>query len=267
MFFAKGGVTMGTLDGKVALITGGAQGQGAVEARLFVEEGAAVVISDILEDEGRAVAEELGDAARFVKHDISDEAQWKDTVGQVCAAFGKMNILVNNAGVLSLGFLEETSVDEFTRVWRINQLGCFLGMRTAIAPMRDAGGGSIVNISSNCGMFGIAGMLTYTSTKWAIRGMTKVAAMELGQYGIRVNSVHPGPIETPMTAHRVASKDGQASFARQPIPRIGQPIEVARLVRFLASDEASYCTGAEYSCDGGQAAGQPFKLIPGQQAD
>ncbi len=258
---AKGDVTVGSLDGKVALITGAAQGQGECEARLFVEHGAAVVVADILEDAGRALADELGDAARFVKLDISDEAQWKDTVQQVGAAFGKLDILVNNAGVLSLGFIEDTTVDEFTRVWRINQLGCFLGMRTAIAPMREAGGGSIVNISSNCGMFGIAGMATYTATKWAIRGMTKVAAMELGQYGIRVNSVHPGPIETPMTVHRVNSKDGQESFARQPIPRIGQPMEVAYLVRFLASDEASYCTGAEYECDGGQAAGPPLKLI------
>ena len=247
---------MARLEGKVALITGGARGQGEAEARLFVTEGAKVVIADVLDDQGKAVATELGDAATYVHLDVAREDDWLHAVESAVASFGKLDVLVNNAGIVRAGPLESTDLESYMDVVRVNQVGPFLGMRAVVPPMRDAGGGSIVNIASNAGLEGVEGVIAYVATKWALRGMTKTAAIELGQYGIRVNSVHPGGVDTPMIAgDKLGSVDQDAAFASQPIPRIGRPEEIARLVLFLASDEASYTTGAEVSADGGRMAG------------
>jgi 3alpha(or 20beta)-hydroxysteroid dehydrogenase len=244
------------LAGKVALITGGARGQGEAEARLFAAEGAKVVVSDILDEAGEKVAAEIGSNAIYRHLDVRSEEGWASIIDESIQAFGKLDILVNNAGIWRTGPLEKTPLSDFRDVIDINQVGVFLGMRASVAPMRDAGGGSIVNISSIAGLEGIEGVIGYVASKWAVRGMTKTAALELGQYGIRVNTVHPGGVDTPML--RSAELDGvdqTTSFASQPIPRISQPIEIARVVLFLASDEASYCTGAEFTADGGRMAG------------
>jgi 3alpha(or 20beta)-hydroxysteroid dehydrogenase len=245
------------LEGKVAVISGAARGQGEAEARLFVAEGAKVVLGDVLEDEGRAVADSLGDAARFVRLDVTDEASWDAAVGLAEREFGTLNVLVNNAGIVLFANLMDTSLDDFNRVVRVNSAGVFLGMKAAIPALRRAGGGSIVNISSDAGMSGMAGIFAYTASKWAVRGMTKAAAVELGREGIRVNSVHPGGIDTPMV--RPAGMEGvdmSGAFKRIPLKRIGRPEEVAALVLFLASDESSYSTGAEFIVDGGASAGR-----------
>ena len=246
----------GRLAGKVALVSGGARGQGEAEARLFAEEGAKVVLGDVLDDLGKAVADGIGDAARYVHLDVTDEEDWAAAVTTARREFGGLHVVMNNAGILRMSPIESTTPDAYMEVVRVNQLGCFLGMRAAIPALRESGGGSIVNTSSTSGFVGLPGFAAYTATKFAVRGMTKVAAMELGRYGIRVNSVHPGGIDTAMTdmpdfAH--IPKD--EAYRHQPIGRIGQPIEVARLALFLASDESSYCTGAEYLVDGGFTTG------------
>ncbi len=247
---------MQRLEGRVALITGGARGQGEAEARLFAAEGARVVIADVLDEAGAKVAAELGDAARYQHLDVTDEAAWDEAVARTLEAFGRLDVLVNNAGIARAGPLETTSLADYMDVVQVNQVGVFLGMRAAVDPMRRAGGGSIVNISSNAGLEGVEGVVGYVASKWAVRGMTKTAALELGRYGIRVNSVHPGGVDTPMLAGpQLAKVDKDAAFASQPLPRVGQPIEIARLVLFLASDESSYCTGGEFAADGGRMAG------------
>jgi 3alpha(or 20beta)-hydroxysteroid dehydrogenase len=251
---------MGRLDGKVALVTGGARGQGEAEVRLFVQEGAKVVFGDVLDDQGKALAEELGDAAHYLHHDVRREDDWATAVAEAESRFGKLDVLVNNAGVLSMGVLtHETSLDDYMRVIEINQIGVFLGLRTAIPAMLRNGRGSIVNISSSNGMAGYGGTIAYTASKFAVRGMTKNAALEYGSAGIRVNSVHPGGVDTPMTRPDdlggFTEEDQAAAYAMVAIPRVGQPPEVANLVLFLASDESSYCTGAEYLVDGGMLAG------------
>ena len=247
---------MKRLEGKVALITGGARGQGEAEARLFASEGARVVVTDVLDEAGEKVAAEIGDAAIYRHLDVRSEQEWDRVVDDTTDAFGKLDILVNNAGIVRAGPLETTSLADYMDVVQINQVGVFLGMRAAVAPMRAAGGGSIVNISSNAGLEGVEGVVGYVASKWAVRGMTKTAALEFGQHGIRVNSVHPGGVDTPMLqSDEVSGVDQSASFASQPIPRISQPIEIARVVLFLASDEASFCTGAEFAADGGRMAG------------
>lgn len=247
---------MGRLDGKVALISGGARGQGAAEARLFAAEGARVVVGDLLEKECAEVAAELGDVARAVALDVTNEESWERAVCETISAFGKLDVLVNNAGIVRTGALESMPLEDYMAVVKVNQVGVFLGMRAVVAALRDAGGGSIVNISSNAGMEGVQGVMGYVASKWAVRGMTKAAALELGQYGIRVNSVHPGGINTPMImSDDFAAIDQDAVFAAQPIPRVGQPEEIARLVLFLASDESSYSTGSEFVADGGALAG------------
>jgi 3alpha(or 20beta)-hydroxysteroid dehydrogenase len=250
----------GDLAGKVALITGAARGMGEAEARLFAQEGARVVLADVLDQEGEKVAAEIGEAARYQHLDVTRESEWQSTVARVEELFGKLDILVNNAGILRFGLIENTPLEEYETVIRINQIGPFLGMKTAIPALRRNGGGSIVNISSLAGMHGIAGLVSYASSKYAVRGMTKVAALELGQAGIRVNSVHPGGIETPMT--RPFESESQSGGASEPaaayptpIPRIGRPEEVAQMVLWLASDKSSYCTGAEFVVDGGELAG------------
>ena len=246
------------LDGRVALISGGARGQGECEARLLVERGARVVLGDVLVDEGAAVAESLGEAARFVALDVGDAAQWAGAVRAAIEGFGALDVLVNNAGIVRAGMIESVPVDEYMEAVRVNQLGCFLGMQAVVPTMRAAGRGSIVNVSSIAGLQGVAGAVPYVATKWAIRGMTKTAAIELGHDGIRVNSVHPGVIDTLMTNDpQFDSVDKQAVYDAFPIPRIGAPEEVAEVVAFLASDASSYCTGAEFVVDGGAVAGRP----------
>ena len=243
----------GDLEGKVALISGGARGMGAAEARLFAAEGARVVIGDVLDEDGEKTANEIGDAAHYVHLDVTSEDDWQAAVAQAEALLGRLDVLVNNAGVLSFGLMEHTELAEYERVIRINQVGVFLGMKSVVAAMRRAGAGSIVNISSMAGMKGIGGAVSYTASKYAVRGMTKVAAIELGAEGIRVNSVHPGGVETPMTTPVGAG--GEEQEHDFPLGRIGQPEEIAQLVLFLASDKSSYSTGAEFLVDGGDMAG------------
>jgi 3alpha(or 20beta)-hydroxysteroid dehydrogenase len=255
----------GDLKGKVALISGAARGMGAEEARLFAAQGAKVVLGDLLDAEGEATAAGIGQGACYVHLDVTSEADWAAAVARAEADFGRLDVLVNNAGILRFGLLENTSLEEYELVVKINQTGCFLGMKSVIPAMRRAGGGSIVNISSLAGMQGVGGAVAYTASKFAIRGMTKVAAIELGASAIRVNSVHPGGIETPMTRPFGGTRDtpstGPAPRYTSPIPRIGRPDEVANLVLWLASDKSSYCTGSEFVVDGGEGAGSIHSIL------
>jgi len=245
------------LDGKVAIISGGARGQGAAEAVLFASEGARVVIGDVLEDEGRHLAAAIGDRAVFTPLDVTRAEAWENVIATCTDRFGPPSVLVNNAGVLAHQRIEDCEEADFRRVLDVNLIGAFLGTRAVIAPMAAAGGGSIVNISSVAAFRGGDGLGAYSASKWGLRGFTKCAAIELGRYGIRVNSVHPGAIDTPMVAgHDIDPGERAGIFARQPLPRIGQPEEIARLALFLASDEASFSTGAEFIADGGSLAGR-----------
>jgi 3alpha(or 20beta)-hydroxysteroid dehydrogenase len=255
---------MARLTGKVAVITGAARGQGAAEAKLFVEEGAKVVLTDVLDDLGRRTAAALGPNALYLHHDVGAESEWMTVVGETVERFGRLDILVNNAAILHLAALEETTLVDFERVVRVNQVGTFLGMRTAVGPMRDGGGGSIVNVSSVDGIVGMNGVAAYAASKFAVRGLTRVGALELGKYGIRVNSLHPGGVDTPMGAPPEATAtEKDAFFAHHPIARVGQPRELAQVALFLASDDSSYCTGAEFVADGGQIAGSRVQGVPG----
>jgi 3alpha(or 20beta)-hydroxysteroid dehydrogenase len=233
----------------VAIITGAAGGQGEAEARLFVAQGARVMITDV-QDQVEQVAAELGEAAVFLKHDVSDSAAWTQVLAETLRRFGKVDALVNNAAMFNPKPLIETSADDLVRHFNVNQLGVFLGMQALIAPMKAAGAGSIVNISSVSGMRNIPGQFAYAATKWAVRGMTGNAAAELARFGIRVNSVYPGLINTPMLAGN--SAETNARFARGvPLGRMADAKEVAEVVAFLASDAASYVNGAEIAVDGG----------------
>ena len=254
---------MGRLDGKVALVTGAARGQGAAEARLLVAEGASVVLGDVLDDDGAAVAAELADAAVYRHLDVTSEDDWGTAVGTAVERFGGLHVLVSNAGISPMPRpIIDTKPDDYRRVIEINQVGSFLGIHTAAPAIVAAGGGSIILISSVNGFVGAGGIAGYVSSKFALRGLAKVAALELGRQGIRVNSVHPGPIDTPMV--QPESWGGfdmrPALAASSPLGRIGQPEEVAELVCWLASDASSYCTGAEFVCDGGYLAG-PFNAL------
>lgn len=240
---------MARLEGKVAIITGGAQGMGETHARRFVKEGAKVVLTDILEEKGQALADELGENALFIKQDVTSAAEWETVVAKAEEAFGPVNVLINNAGISMAKSILEMTEEEYRRIIDINQTSVFLGMKTTIPSMQKAGGGSIVNVSSINGLVG--GAIGYTDTKFAVRGMTKAAAVECAHYGIRVNSVHPGVIATPM----IAQDDQKAlieEFAKQiPLKRIAESEEITNLVLFLASDESSYSTGSEFVADGG----------------
>ncbi|MDQ2648803.1 MAG: glucose 1-dehydrogenase [Actinomycetota bacterium] len=242
----------GRLEGKVALITGAARGQGEAEARRFVAEGAKVLLTDLLDDDGEAAAKALGDAAAYQHLDVTSEDEWNAAVATAEERFGPLSTLVNNAGILDMAPIHEQDIDRFRKVLDINLVGTVIGMKVAAASMRKAGGGSIINIASNAGMVGLPQAAAYVSSKWAVRGVSKTAAIDLGPFGIRVNSVHPGGIATPMTG---GGNELSGWVKKLPIPRWGQPDDVANVVTFLASDEAAYVTGVEWSVDGGATSG------------
>jgi 3alpha(or 20beta)-hydroxysteroid dehydrogenase len=241
---------VGRLDGKVAIVTGGARGQGEAEVRLLAAEGAKVVASDVLVEQGRALADELGGNVAFTRHDVSSEEEWESVVQFTLERFGGLHVLVNNAGIAHGAPIARHTVADYERLVAVNQIGVFLGIRAAIAPMTQAGGGSIVNISSGAGLRATKYMIGYAATKYAVTGMTAAAALELARYGIRVNSVHPGVIETPMLSTN--TPEMTASMVKStPLRRLGAPSEIAQVVVFLASDESSYMTGAHVPVDGG----------------
>jgi 3alpha(or 20beta)-hydroxysteroid dehydrogenase len=244
---------VGRVDGKVALISGGARGMGAAHARLLADEGARVVIGDILDDEGKALADEIGDAARYVHLDVTQPDQWDAAVATAAGEFGKLDVLVNNAGIVALGQLKNFDLAKWQKVIDVNLTGTFLGMRAAVEPMTAAGGGSIINVSSIEGLRGAPAVHPYVASKWAVRGLAKSAALELAPLNIRVNSIHPGFIRTPMTAHL------PEDLVTVPLGRPGEAREVATFVVFLASDESSYATGTEFVMDGGLVTDVPHK--------
>ncbi|MBW2426989.1 MAG: glucose 1-dehydrogenase [Deltaproteobacteria bacterium] len=254
---------MGRLQGKVALISGAARGMGQAEARLFAAEGAKVVLGDVVDDEGKAVASEIGEAAIYRHLDVTSEEDWSAAATATREAFGRLDVLVNNAGIGEMVPFAEMSLEDYRRVTEVNQTGVFLGMKAAIEPMTEAGGGSIINISSIDGLVGANCVLHYVASKWAVRGMTKAAAMELAPRGIRVNSVHPGFIRTMIgNPEGIARPEGDSlldDFTKRwtPMGRTGVPEDIAKLVLFLASDESAYSTGSEFVADGGMIAGYP----------
>ncbi len=240
---------MDRLKNKIALITGGASGMGETHSRLFIEEGAQVFITDLNEEKGQALADELGDQAFFIKQDVSSEEDWQKLAEELEQKVDRLDILVNNAGISPVLTVEEASLEDYMRVVGINQVSCFLGMKYMLAFLKKSDSGSIINISSINGLTG--GSIGYTDTKFAVRGMTKAAAKELAQYGIRVNSVHPGIIETPMVKTSEAYDQIQSMASMLPVKRMGQAEEVSQMVLYLASDDSSYSTGAEFVVDGG----------------
>jgi 3alpha(or 20beta)-hydroxysteroid dehydrogenase len=250
---------MGRLSGKRAIVTGGAQGQGAAIARAFVAEGAHVVIADVAVEPGEALAAELGADAIFAKHDVSSEESWTSVVQTANEAFGPVNVLINNAGILRFGDILTQPLEEFELVWRINTFGTFLGTRAVAPTMADNDGGSIINASSIEGLAGMAFLTGYTSSKFGIRGFTKAAALELGPRNIRVNSVHPGMSDTGMT-RGVGADDAAMEFgaSKVALKRVGHPEDIAPLYVYLASDESSFVTGAEFAIDGGATATHAF---------
>lgn len=243
---------MARLEGKVAVITGAAQGMGAAHAQKFIKEGAKVVLTDLNEEKGKALAAELGSNALFIKQNVTSEADWASVVAEAEAAFGPVNVLVNNAGITMAKSILQTTEEEYRRIVDINQVSVFLGMKAVIPSMQKAGGGSIVNISSMNGL--VAGAIGYTDTKFAVRGMTKAAAIECAHYGIRVNSVHPGVIATPMIMQEDTKAAVEAFAQHIPLKRVAQSEEVSNMVLFLASDDSSYSTGSEFVVDGGMTA-------------
>jgi 3alpha(or 20beta)-hydroxysteroid dehydrogenase len=251
---------MGRLDGKVALITGGARGMGKSHVRHFVAEGAKVVFGDVLDDNGAFVAAGLGEqSCRYLHHDVTSEDDWAAAVALTVEVFGKLDVLVNNAGILEFASIADMPLDRFRRILEVNAVGCWLGMKAVIDPMTKAGGGSIVNISSIEGFTGAAGLSAYSASKFAVRGMTKAAAQELGSLGIRVNSVHPGGVLTRMVIDSAGERENGEAFLRaMPLARFAEPVEISRLVAYLASDESSYSTGSEFIADGGLLAGPGY---------
>jgi 3alpha(or 20beta)-hydroxysteroid dehydrogenase len=264
---------MGRLDGKVAIVTGAARGMGEAIVRLFAAEGASVVVADVLDDEADAVAASIRTQVISAHLDVTDEASWRAVLAETVDSFGTPDILVNNAGILQMAPLVETTLESFRTVIEVDLVGPFLGMKVVGGAMVEAGRGSIVNTSSAAGMIGFSQVSGYSAAKWGLRGLTKTAALELGPRGVRVNSIHPGGVTTPMVGvvgepalgeppapgaidadPVLAAADEMAGD--QPIARMGRPIEIARLALFLASDESSYCTGSEFVADGGQTTGR-----------
>ncbi len=247
----------GRLEDKVAIVTGGSRGTGEATARRFVREGARVVLADVLDEAGRKVAAELGDRALYVHLDVTSEPEWAACLEQTLARFGRLDVLVNNAAVLHIAPLEETALADWERLVRVNQTGPFLGIKTVAKAMRAGGGGSIVNVSSIDGLEGMSYVSAYASTKWALRGLAKCAALELGPDGIRVNTVCPAGGSDEMAApwRPPGSKDTSGYMDKRPIPRRGTVEEIAAMILFLASDESSFCTGGDFPVDGGQSCG------------
>lgn len=243
---------MARLLNKVAIITGAAQGMGEFHAREFIKQGAKVVLTDINAEKGNALAQELGKDALFIQHNVTSEDDWNKVIEDCEQHFGAVDILVNNAGITFSSSILNTTLADYRRIIDINQVSVFLGIKATIPSMRKAGGGSIVNISSINGL--VAGAVGYTDSKFAVRGLSKAAAVECANYGIRVNSVHPGVIETPMIMQEDTKAAVEAFAKKIPLKRIAKPQEVTNMVLFLASDEASYCTGAEFVVDGGVTA-------------
>jgi 3alpha(or 20beta)-hydroxysteroid dehydrogenase len=241
---------MDRLSGKVAIVTGGARGMGAGEVMRMVEEGARVVIADVLDEEGTALAEQLGEATTFVALDVRSRESWAAAVASTHAAFGPVDVLVNNAGILLQAPLVESSEADIRNVYDVNLLGPFLGIQAVVPDMRAKGRGSIINIGSAAGMIGMPMLAAYSSSKWGLRGLTKCAALELGRAGIRVNAIHPGAVRTPMAAGA-----DEAMLAVYAVPRIGEPAEIGDAVVYLASDESLFVTGADLSVDGGMVLG------------
>lgn len=244
---------MKRLENKVAIITGGARGMGASHVRRFIEEGAKVVFTDILEEDGKKLEAELEENALFVKQDVTKEEDWKRVISEAEKAFGPVQILVNNAGITLNKSILDISEADYRRIVDINQVSVFFGMKTVLPSMQKAEGGrSIVNISSVNGLVG--GKIGYTDTKFAVRGMTKAAALEFAEFGIRVNSVHPGAVETPMIVQEDTKAAVEAWAKTLPLKRVAKPEEISNLVVFLASDESAYSTGSEFIIDGGVTA-------------
>jgi 3alpha(or 20beta)-hydroxysteroid dehydrogenase len=263
---------VGRLDGKVALITGGARGMGESHVRAFVAEGAQVVFGDVLDDKGKEVAASLGDAVRYAHHDVTSPEDWAAAVATTVDTFGKLNVLVNNAGILKRGLIKDMAFEEFRRVIEVNTFGQWLGMKSAYPALKAAGGGSIVNVSSIEGLSGAAGLSAYSASKFAVRGMTKSAAQEFGPDRIRVNSVHPGAIVTDMLVSMADTLGvGESGGAEDetiehykrfvesiPLRNLGKAKHVTSMVVYLASDESKYSTGSEFVVDGGILAGPGY---------
>lgn len=247
------------LVGKVAVISGGARGMGASEAQLFLDEGAKVVITDVLDEAGKQTAQRLspdGSRCMFLHHDVTNENDWSSVVAESIAAFGQIDILINNAGIFERGSILDTQLKDFQRTIDINLTGVFLGMKAVAPHMVQRKTGSIVNISSVAGLAGTPGFVAYGASKWAVRGMTKGVAKELAPFGVRVNSIHPGIIDTPMLQTFDEAGEGvrEAVRTRIPLGYEAEPIHVARLALYLASDDSAYSTGSEFIVDGGWSA-------------
>jgi len=253
---------MGQLEGKVALITGGARGMGKAHVKRFVAEGAKVVFGDLLEEEGAKLAAELDGEAVFVKMNVTSPEDWELAVTTAVDTFGKLDVLVNNAGIIKHQRIEDMELATFKAVLDVNLVGQWLGIKSVIPAMKAAGGGSIVNVSSTEGFTGAAGLAAYSSSKFGVRGLTRSAAQELGRYGIRVNSIHPGAILTAMAMDpdvvAAAAENAEAFMKALPLGRLGKTREVSGLDTFLASDDSSYCSGSEVLVDGGMISGPGF---------
>ena len=243
---------MTSFSGLTAIVTGAAGAMGEQEARMFAERGANVVLTDVRADEGTAIADNIGKSAVFVPHDVSSESGWNTVIETALSAFGSVNVLVNNAAISKAIKLIDTDVDTFDLFYRINQLGVYLGMKSVVEPMKAAGGGSIINISSVAGLRGASTLFAYSASKWAVRGMTQSAALELARFKIRVNAVFPGVIDTPMNAPNPPGMN-DVLVKTTPLRRMGESHEVAEAVLFLASPAASFATGAELAIDGGMS--------------
>jgi len=254
----------GRIEDKVAIITGASRGTGEATARRFVSEGASVILADVLDEPGEKLAAELGESALYLHVDVTNEADWGRCVEATKERFGRIDVLVNNAAILHIAPLEQTSLEDWQRVTNVNQTGAFLGIKTVAPVMREAGGGSIVNISSIDGLEGMSFVSAYASTKWAIRGLTKCAALELGRDNIRVNAVCPAGGSDDMTApwRKPGSKDSSGYSDKRPIRRRCSVDEIAGMILYLASDEAGFCTGGDYPIDGGHSCGSLLSAMP-----